>query len=375
LLLLLISATQTTPTSPTGQHFLLAWFAGVFLLVILYGWLTVWPVHRAKVASIQRHLARLNPEAADPGTTAPDFSLPAEASPTKVSVGIYVDRIVELSVKESTWTADFYVWFRWTGNDLNPGEEFQIVDGAIESKEREVEHTAGDDHYELYRVIAKITKAFDVARFPCDDHQLLIQIENPRHPREQLLFVADQDNSSVSSRVKVTAYDIKDTRIIEKPHSYKTTRGDPRLPAGAKSTYSQCRLAIGLRRAGWGYYFKMFQSLYVAVFIAMLVMFVKPTNVDPRFGLGVGGLFAAVANSYVTASLIPDTGVMTVADLVNGLGIATILITVIQSTISLYLFERKGAESLSRRFDQLSFAAFFAGYILLNLALPIAASA
>jgi hypothetical protein len=118
----------------------------------------------------------------------------------------------------------------------------------------------------------------------------------------------------------------------------------------------------------------MFQALYVAVMIAMLAMFIKPTNVDPRFGLGVGGLFAAVANSYVTSSLVPDTGVMTVADLVNGVGIGMILLTVIQSTVSLYAYERLGLESLSRRFDQVSFAVLVSSYLAINIALPLAAS-
>ena len=108
--------------------------------------------------------------------------------------------------------------------------------------------------------------------------------------------------------------------------------------------------------------------------IALLAMFIKPTNVDPRFGLGIGGLFAAVANSYVTSSLIPDTGVITLADSVNGIGVWMILLTLIQSTISLYLFENSGAETLSHRFDQASFAVLTAGYVVLNIALPLAAS-
>jgi len=369
------NALPSAHLTAAGRNFLVAWTAGLFLLLLLSVWLTVWPVRQAKLASIARHLARTDPGVADPGTTPPDLALPQGVQPTKVQVGIYVDRIIELSVKDGSWTVDFYLWFRWNGSAVQPGESFQVVDGSIESKELEVQHSEGEEHYELYRVTAKITKVFDVARFPCDDHQLLINIENPRHPRQQLLFVADKDNSSVSSRVKVSAYDIHQTQILEKPHSYKTTRGDPRLAPGTKSTYSQCRTAIGLKRGSWGYYFKMFQSLYVAVFIAMLAMCVKPTNVDPRFGLGVGGLFAAVANSYVTASLIPDTGVMTVADLVNGIGIGMVLLTVIQSTISLYIFERLGAEALSRRFDQLSFVAMAVAYVVLNLALPLAASA
>jgi hypothetical protein len=316
----------------------------------------------------------MNAQAADPDTTPPDWTLPPGVQPTAVQAGIYVDRIIALSVRETSWTVDFYVWFRWRGDAVSPGEGLQVVDGSIESVVREEQFAEGEAHYERYRVVAQITKPFDVSRFPCDDHLLTINLENSAYPRQQLLFVADEKNSDVSSRVKVPAYRVESVQIVEKPHSYKTTRGDPRLEAGVKSTYSQLRLGIGLERDLGGFYFKMFQALYVAVAIALLAMFIKPTNVDPRFGLGIGGLFAAVANTYVTSSLIPDTGVMTVADMVNGIGIGMILLTLIQSTVSLYLYEARGLESLSRRLDQVSFAILAGGYLALNVAIPLAAS-
>ena len=368
------NASPSDQITTSGQRFLVCWTVGLIGLLLILGWLTVGAQRQNRLASIERQKARMNPEAAEPGVTLPELALPPGANPARVDIGLYVDRIAELSVKDASWTVDFYVWFRWRGDAVQPGNGFQIIDGWIESREKEDEHTEGDEHYERYRVVAKISKSFDVSRFPRDEHLLTINIENPAYQRHQLLFVADRDNTSVSSRVRVPAYAISQTQLIEKAHSYKTTRGDPRLPPGFKSVYSQARLGIGIQRPGWGFFFKMFQALYVAVTIAMLAMFIKPTNVDPRFGLGVGGLFAAVANSYVTSSLIPDTGIMTLSDIVNGLGAGMILVTVIQSTVSLHLYERLGAESLSRRFDQLSFAVLSIGYLLLNLALPLAAS-
>lgn len=360
--------------STAGRVFLVAWVIALVLLVLAVLWATAFPLRQSKLASVQRHRARMDPKSDDPGLTPPVFTLPDNADPARVRVGMYVDRVVELSVKDASWTVDFYVWFRWCGDSIETFDGFQVIDGWIESQEREVALETGGEHYERYRVIAKISKTFDISRFPRDDHLLTINIEHPQRQRHDVFFVADEQSFGVSSRVRVPAYEIYESKIVEKPHSYKSTRGDPRLVPGVKSTYSQCRLGIGIRRPDWGFYFKLFQSLHVAVAIALLAMFVKPTNVDPRFGLGVGGLFAAVANSYVTASLIPDTGVMTLADTINGIGVGMILVTVIQSTVSLYLFERLGAETLSRRFDQLSFGVLAAGYLALNLALPLAAS-
>jgi hypothetical protein len=133
-------------------------------------------------------------------------------------------------------------------------------------------------------------------------------------------------------------------------------------------------MGIWITRPDLGFFVKMFLGLYIAVAIALLAFFIKPTDVDPRFGLGVGALFAAVANSYITSSLVPDSGILTLADMVNSVGIVMILLSLVQSTISLHIFDRRGQEAFSRRFDRVSFAVFATSYAAINIALPLAAA-
>lgn len=368
-----------TPESPVdrlstrARRLLAVWVLLLVVLFLVAGTMLYRSLRANRQASADRHAARLDPDADEPGVTSADRSLPPGAQPIRVTAGMYVDRVVELSIKDGGWTVEFFLWFRWRGDALKSCEEFQVVDGSVEKKDKEEDETIAGERYQRFRVQAKITKVFDVTRFPCDDHLLTLAIELPEHQRPDVQFVADRDGSSVSSRVSVPAYRLHLAGVVEKPHSYKTARGDPRLPVGAKSTYSQLRMGLALERAGWGLYFKLFQSLYIAVLLALLAFFIRPTEVDPRFGLGVGALFAGVANAYVISSLVPDTGVMALADVVNGVGIAVILLTVVQSTISLHLFTTRGAEAVSRVFDRVSFAAILPGYILLNVALPLAA--
>ena len=70
------------------------------------------------------------------------------------------------------------------------------MDGSIESKETADEFTSGDERYALSRVVARMTKFFDVSRFPRDDHVLTINIEAPASERGELLFVADHESSA-----------------------------------------------------------------------------------------------------------------------------------------------------------------------------------
>jgi hypothetical protein len=315
----------------------------------------------------------LDPALPDPGVTAAETTSTEEATP--VEVGFYVDRVPELSAHDASWTAVFDVWFRWRGEDVQPAEGLVVVEGTVESNEKLAEYHRDGQHYERRRIVAKITKTFPAARMPLDSHLLVLAVENGERVREKLVFVPDLESCSVSSRVSVLGYRILGWEALEKSHSYKTTRGDPRLPQGTKSTFSQFRMGIFIERTGWGLYLKLFQALHVAVAISFLACFIKPTDLDPRFGLGVGALFAAVANSYVVNSLIPDTGELSLADVINGLGIITILVTLVESTVSLYLYDRCQEEELSRRLDRMSFKILVIGFAAVNIVLLIASAA
>lgn len=360
--------------TPKERRNVWLWAAAILVLFAIGTVFTSTIVYRNRAAAGQRHEDRMNPEKGEGGTRPPAAALSPGANPVRVRAGIYLDRITELSVKETKWTGDFYLWFRWNGSTVNPGENFQIVDGAIESKEKVDEYTSGEERYVLYRVVATTSKFFDVARFPRDDHILTISIESPAADRQALLFVPDTDSTGISSRVRLPGYEIYRQSILEKPHAYRSTLGNPRVAAEVEKVQSQLRMGFWIRREGVGFYFKLFVALFVAVGIALLAFFIKPTDVDPRFGLGLGALAAVIVNTYVTSSLVPDTGVMTLADIVNQIAIVTIFISLAQSAFSLYLYDRKNRKALSRLFDRVSFLTMLPAYLVINLILPWAAT-
>src|SRR5262245_59567949 len=148
----------------------------------------------------------MDPAAPDPGVTAAAQSSTDKAVP--VPVGVYVERIPELSTKDATWTVAFDLWFRWRGDDLKPAEGFVVMEGSIESREKLAEYHADGAHYERYRIISKITQPFRVTHFPLDEHLLTLAVENGELVREKMVFVPDLESSSVSSRVHVPGYRI-----------------------------------------------------------------------------------------------------------------------------------------------------------------------
>jgi hypothetical protein len=341
-------------------------------LMIVFGSGLVALQYRNKSNSLNRQRERMDPKATEPGLTPADYIHSPEA--VKVTAGFYLDRVVSMSIKEFSWVVDGYFWIRCRDTSMILPDEFNVVDGWIESLKKEEDMVRDGERYVMYRLVAAITTPFEAARFPCDDHLLTVCIEFPALKRDQMIFLVDSNNTSISSRVRIPGYIIHRMAAVEKPHSYKTTRGNPLLPKSSKATYSQFRMGVWIKRDGWGYYFKLFLPLFVAVSVSMLAFFIKPTHSDPRFGLGIGALFAAVANSYITSSIIPITGELSLTDLINLVGTSTILLTLIESAISLYIHENRGNHELSRRYDRISFFVILSLYILLNISMAFAAT-
>lgn len=339
------------------RQFLVAWVVLLLFLSVLAAWATFSPALSNKsraAADIQNALA---------GTSqSPSGKLP-------VQVGISIEKISDFSVKNVAWNADFYVWFRWkppAGNpQFNPAETFEIVSGTITSKQKITERTDGDDRYVLYRVSASINYPFDVTRYPVDDHRLRLFIVDPVHPDIQ--YVADRQNSQISPVISIPGYRIARTLIGTESIAENTDLGDPTKPkASARFGFNMIIL-----RQGFGFYIKLFQALFAAVGVALLSGFFK-AHEEIRIELLVGGFFAAVANSYITSTYLPDTGSMTLMDKINGLGPVTIFICMIQTVIS-GRFANRGEAEFSRLFDKISFGLITVAYLVLNVALPLAA--
>ena len=327
-------------------------------------------------ASIQRHAARVGTDTAEPGQTQPERTPPPGHDgdvPQTVKVGLYLDRIADMSIIGSSWKAYFYVWFTWTGDKLNPGETFQVVNGEILSKTLVDKRDEGNKHYALYRTMALISKNFDVTRFPRDDHMLTISIEDSALQSYQLRYETDETVSDISSRVAAAGYKVLGKVAAVKPHSYKTSRGNPSLPTAFRATYSQFSFGVWIGRPSWGLFVKLTVILYAAVFLALLALFVR-SSCD-RLALQTGALFAAAANAYISATLIPDTGVATLADQMNWIGIACIGLGLLESVIYQYQFENVPERAhMVRLFDLSTFFLLAVLYVGMNIAIPLAAS-
>lgn len=291
-----------------------------------------------------------------------------------VKVGTYIDNIENLSLRDSYWGTNFYIWFIWRGDkDLDPGGKFFLVNGTINKKElQENYHGVDGVNYQRYRVSAKIVKFFDSTRVPIEDHMLNLYIEDSARDVNKIRYVAD--SVKISPRAEIPGFVIVKSSDVVQAHSYKDDFGDPRVAEGTDKVFSQYLAGIRISRDGFGFYIKIFLSLFAAILLTLFSFFVRPTDIAPRFAMPTGAYFGAVANSYVANGILPPSaGEFGLVDHIAGIGLLTIAMSIGLSLFSYHLAVRKDEKELAIALDRIMSVAVGGSCLLANVIIPFCA--
>jgi hypothetical protein len=238
--------------------------------------------------------------------------------------------------------------------------------------EKRASFESGSEHYAEYGVEARITRTSDGSRFPIAETGLLIDVEDTTSSGASFRYLADKADSEIRAGAIPHSMDLVDFMVSAGTSSSPSAPLRPKLERETGEARSHFIFAMLVEPDRAGIYMRLFRALFGAVAIAFIVFFIKPHHVDPRFGLPVGGFFAAVTNTVSLSTILPYSDRVTLVDMVNLAGLLTIGLILVQSAISLHV-EDSGRERLSLFFDRVSFAVFFVGYAAANLILPISA--
>lgn len=306
----------------------------------------------------------------------PAHAQPAESSgskpkgPKRVHIGVYVNQITGMSLKDEKVDIDFHIWFRWKDDDLKPLETFDLANGEINSKEDASISTSGGYHYAVCRCLATIQKLWNVRDFPLDDHDITIEIEDDADEEFKLEYVADAENCNVSSDARVAGWNLVAREATVVSHRANTNYGDISLPTGHESTWSRFVYHVDMVRPGYGYFGKLFTGLFIAAAISFIGLLIDASELDSRFALSVGAMFAAVASEYLVTASLPDSNILTMADKLHIMTFCFIFLTLAEATLSNKLF-RLGRTATAWWLDRMSFVLMTGTYAALITAVVV----
>jgi hypothetical protein len=284
-----------------------------------------------------------------------------------VKIGAYVSSIYDFDISKNSIGADIHFWCIYQNPDFNFDNELEFIDcSEIEKSGTSVEDI-GKKKWFYTKTKLNSRQKYNTRNYPFDKQKIAFQVESSEFATDELIFVPDRRNSKIAPKVKdeFSEWEIIKTDFHVGETNYQTSFGDPESESTQSSRFE---IEMDIERLdSMLILFKLITGILVAFLISSCVFWIKPINTDPRFGLCVGGLFAAIGNKYIVESIVPSTNEVTLLDNLHNITFVAIFFIIIISVISLNIYERDTEKSikLSRRIDLISFASIVSVYMIL----------
>jgi hypothetical protein len=294
--------------------------------------------------------------------------LPAQDSlthepPDTVKVGTYVISLHDINFHDKEYTIRFWLWFVYDNPDFDFSKQLDIPNAKEIGPPEIITDSIDGKAWTIMKMKCVMKESWDVQDFPFDMQHLHLQVENTLFDKKSLVFVPDVAGSRFDEKEAIDGWAIRNFKVITKENDYETGFGDSSSNFQVFSTFN---IEMDIERNAWGLFLKIFIGMYIAFLISVISFTPHPSELEPRFGLPVGGLFAAVGNKYIIDSLLPESSTFTLVDTLHAFTFFAVFVTLLVSAISLKFHDSGQTEKAMRvnRFGS-RFVVIF--YLLANL--------
>ena len=288
-----------------------------------------------------------------------------QAQPDTVRIGTYLISVHDINFHDNEYTARFWLWLLYDNPKFDFKNQLDIPNAKAYDEPEEMKDSIDGRAWMMLKMKSTLKENFKVHNFPFDKQHLSIHIENSLFDNKALVFKPDLEGSTYDKNFSVDGWSIKNFKVSTGNNDYETSFGDSRVKKQF-SEFATFTIELDLERHAIGLFMKIFSGMYIAFLIALISFAPKPEEFEPRFGLPVGGLFAAVGNKYIIDSMLPVSSSFTLVDTLHTITFLGIFSTLLLSAICLKLHDA-GRNDMSKKVNRIGSRVIIGAYILLNL--------
>lgn len=277
-----------------------------------------------------------------------------------VYTGIDINQITRVETSKGTFGADFYLWFRYAGDDavrdvdLNSAGEKSPYDAKNPLLYQEINGL----HYSLYRVRGDFRASYDFHDYPFDSQTLVIRLTNPRMTREQVIYAIDtfglrlpQPSGGVSQFRPLANWNFIDVRHQSDTLTSHSTRGQPGAFHGNYETqFSGFNVVVGVRRKTLVFLVKTLLPLLLLVLVVYVTLYFPVSLTKERLMVAISAMLASAVLLTAINTQLTDVGYTTAIEYGFYAFFGLCLYCVIAGLITEKLHARKNT-GLAARFD------------------------
>jgi hypothetical protein len=283
----------------------------------------------------------------------------------EVLIGAYVQNIQTVDPQTNSFSADIYVWLRWSNEALEPWKTMEFMNlyeawqltswTATEEPERQSDGTL----YYLTRYQGAFNSRLALADYPFGTQRLLIEIEDIKSESQSFRYVTNSSSIDISDEISIPGYHIGTPSIAASDYAYSTDFGS--LDSTKTNVYSKVLITMPVSYPVLTNAVKYLVPILLVMIAAGLIFQIPPGLVEGRIGLAITALLTLVAMQWTATDGLPINEYLTLLDVLYVLSLAFILGSLIRAIRTSWVARDTGEEA-AIRLDERSMIAFFALY-------------
>ncbi len=240
-----------------------------------------------------------------------------------VLTGVDFNLVRDLDTVAQTFYADFFVWFKYYGDDDAADVVFTNISDPQLLTVDEVRSSEADGmKYKVYRVTGTFTSRLDFRSFPFDSQNLQVHYQNRVLPSDQLVFAIDSDFSQIPTSDRLTVGG-NATQPIDQINNWQADNlqafsgsvgtssnlGNPEVKVASQGIeFSQVSVAIDIGRNVDQFLLKNLLPLILLLAITYISLFFSHEQTTERVSFGITGVLTGAVLLSTVVSVLPDVG-------------------------------------------------------------------
>jgi branched-chain amino acid transport system substrate-binding protein len=271
-----------------------------------------------------------------------------------VYAGIDVNKISSINVTTSTFTADFYLWMRYSGADDATAIAFTNASSvSFDPTTPQISQIIYGLHYRLYHVTGDFKAIYDFHEYPFDQQRLTIGFQNTHLTSDHLVYVIDAlglrlriDNTADPTLTTVSFQSLSSwmyqgTQYASDTFTSHSTLGDPRLfDQRTQTDYSGLQMTMTIQRKSLAYLISHLLPMVLLFFLVFASLFLPLKHLGDRLTLTVSALLTSAVLLLSVNSELPEIGYVVSLDSIYYIFFGLCLVCIMVSIVIEWLHER-----------------------------------
>lgn len=264
----------------------------------------------------------------------------AEDSATEIAV--YILNLGKYDVATGSFTADFYLSLKC--NSECPAQDFEFMNGRAASIDKIID----EPNEKFYRIQANLNSPVDLQRFPFDQQQLQIILEDKKRTIDELHYTINKEESGVDQSIVFTGWNLGEWNASVDEHHYGVYDED----------YSRYTFSIPISRIMVNSIIKTFLPITFIILVMLSSFVLDPDKITTRLAMVGSALVASVMFHVSLSGQIPPVSYLTFADKFMVLTYFVLLLSFALNVWLLELQEQKKTELVDKIHRATEFTMF-----------------